>query len=241
MSPLLQCPRCSTLTGVQPPGGYYTDFVAEVDWTVGQIDDALQRNGFADNTLYIVTSDNGAHWLEADIQRHGHRANGPWRGQKADIHEGGHRVPYIARWPGRVPPGATSDQLTDLTDLFATAAAIVAHELEDDQAEDSHNLLPALLGQPLDSPIREAAVHHSLNGTFAIRQGDWKLIPDNLGSGGFTQPARVVPQGDQPGGQLYNLADDPGEQHNVWSDHPDVVKRLTVLLDQYRTSGRSRP
>jgi arylsulfatase A len=240
-TPWLPTERFQGRTGVEPPGGYYTDFVAEVDWTVGQIDDALERTGLTEKTLYIVTSDNGAHWLSADIDRHGHRANGPWRGQKADIHEGGHRVPYIARWPGRVPAGSTSDVLTDLTDLFATAAAIVGHELAEDEAEDSHNLLPALLGQALDAPIREAAVHHSLQGTFAIRQGDWKLIPDNLGSGGFTSPARVDPAGDDPGGQLYNLADDPGEQRNVWNDHPEIVQRLTELLDRYRDTGRSRP
>ncbi len=221
--------------------GYYGDFVAEVDWAVGQILHALDRAGVAENTLFIVTSDNGAHWPPGDIERYGHRANGPWRGQKADIHEGGHRVPFVARWPGHIPAGTVRDDLLCLTDLTATIAAIIDYALPEDAAEDSHNMLPALLGEDLDEPIREAAVHHSLNGTFAIRRGPWKLIPDNLGSGGFTGPADVTPEDGDPGGQLYNLEDDPGEEENRYADRPEIVAELRELLEEYRESGRSRP
>ncbi|MFP4193111.1 MAG: sulfatase family protein [Candidatus Hydrogenedentota bacterium] len=221
--------------------GYYGDFVKEVDWSVGQILHALDRTGVADDTLVIVTSDNGAHWPEADIEEYGHRANGPWRGQKADIHEGGHRVPFIARWPGRIPAGVARGDLFCLTDLMATFAAMLDRDVPEDAAEDSYNQLPVLLDEALDEPVREAVVHHSLNGTFAIRKGPWKLIPDNLGSGGFTSPRQEAPGEGDPGGQLYNLEEDPAEERNVHDDHPEVVEELRALLQQYKDTGRSRP
>ncbi len=221
--------------------GYYGDFVKEVDWSVGQILHALDRAGVADNTIVIVTSDNGAHWLENDIEEYGHRANGPWRGQKADIHEGGHRVPFVVRWPGHIPAGTVRDDLFCLTDLTATFAAMLDYDLPDDAAEDSYNQLPVFLDEALDAPVREAAVHHSANGTFAIRRGPWKLIPDNLGSGGFTSPQQMEPGEGDPGGQLYNLEEDPAEENNVYEDYPEVVEELRALLQQYRDTGRSRP
>lgn len=220
--------------------GPYGDFATQTDWTVGQVLDALERSGLRDNTLVIFTSDNGAHWLETDIARYGHRANGSLRGQKADIHEGGHRVPFLARWPGRVPAGSTSDQTIVLTDLLATVAAIVGAPLPDDAGEDSYDILPALLGRSPAAPIREAAVHHSLHGMFAIRQGPWKLILGQ-GSGGFTAPAQVQPKAGEPEWQLYNLESDPGERVNVFDRHPEVVGRLAALLLKYRSEGRSRP
>lgn len=220
-------------------GGLYGDFVAEVDWTVGQVLAALERTGQLDNTLLIVTSDNGSHWPMADVRRYDHRANGRFRGQKADIHEGGHRVPFIVRWPSVVEAGTVSDQLLCLTDLMATFAAIVGHDLPDSAAEDSFNILPAFEGQAAE-PIRPFAVHHSLRGTLALREGDWKIIAGNLGSGGFTGPAIVEPEDDQPGGQLYHLGDDPAEQTNRWNDEPEVVERLLHRLQEIREKGRSR-
>ncbi|NQT15931.1 MAG: arylsulfatase [Planctomycetes bacterium] len=219
--------------------GHYGDFVVQVDQTVGEVVDTLNRTGLAENSLLIFTSDNGSHWPDADIKRWGHDANGGRRGQKADIWEGGHRVPFLARWPGRISPGTTCNQTLCLTDLLATAAAVVGADLPGTAGEDSYNMLPALLGAAA-KPIREATVHHSLNGTFAIRQGEWKLI-EGLGSGGFTPPQKIEARPAGPAGQLYNLADDPAEKHNRYLDRPEIVRRLQALLDRYRTADRSRP
>ncbi|RUL87566.1 hypothetical protein TsocGM_11835 [Tautonia sociabilis] len=223
--------------------GFYGDFAAMVDATIGRILEALDRSGLADRTLVIVTSDNGAHWPESDISRFGHRANGPWRGQKADIHEGGHRVPFLVRWPGVVSPGSSCEQTVCLTDVMATVAAVVGAELPDDSAEDSFDLAPLLRGESPAVPIRPATVHHAMRGMFAVRVGDWKLI-EGLGSGGFTAPGSIDPTTLGPGapmGQLYNLSEDPDESENLWNDRPDVVSRLGAVLDEIRSSGRSRP
>lgn len=220
--------------------GYYGDFVAQVDGAVGRVLDALDQRGVAENTLVIFTSDNGAHWPEADIDAWGHDANNGWRGQKADIWEGGHRVPFVARWPGHVPPGAVSDETICLTDMMATLAAIVGADLDRDEGEDSYNVLPAMLQQPYDTPIREATVHHALDGMFAIRQGPWKLI-EGRGSGGFTAPQRREVEPDEPAGQLYHLGRDPQETENLYDDHPEIVERLRTLLAAYREQGHSRP
>lgn len=219
--------------------GYYGDFVAMVDATVGRILDALDRAGIADDTLVIVTSDNGSHWPLADIEKYGHRANLCYRGQKADIHEGGHRVPFLARWPGRIEAGSESGELGCLTDLFATFTAIVGARLPHDAGEDSYDLSPVLLGAEHTAPIRPAIVHHSLAGMFAIRAGRWKLV-FGLGSGGFTAPREIQPKAGEPPGQLYDLDDDPGETRNLWAQNPAIVARLTELLAGYRSSGRSR-
>jgi len=239
-TPWLPTEKFQGVTGIDPPGGHYTDFVAEVDWTVGRIMQALEEAGLADNTLLIVTSDNGAHWYPADIERHGHRANGPWRGQKADIHEGGHRVPFIVRWPERVPAGAVSDELLCLTDLFATFAALTDFDLPDEAAEDSFNMLPVWLDEPREGSVRPFAVHHSLDGMFALRDGDWKFI-EHLGSGGFTRPSRIEAAPDQSAGQLYNLRDDPRETTNLYAEQAQQVQRLQTLLDQLRRAGHTRP
>jgi arylsulfatase A len=249
------------------PIGPYGDFVVELDWAVGEVLDALDRFGLTDRTLVVVTSDNGANVYGG---AEGHDPNGPWRGTKGEIYEGAHRVPFIARWPGWIPPDTTSDETICLTDLMATCAAILHFELPHDAGEDSYNILPAMLCEPYDRPIREATVHHSVTGMFAIRQGHWKLI-EGRGGGGLYQPdswaqikapARSKPRRDprtgefepvwydfpspipKPGelpGQLYNLDSDPHESVNVWRGHPDVVKRLQELLDRYRREGRSRP
>ena len=220
--------------------GPYGDFVTQVDAAVGSVLDALSRTSSDDNTLVFVTGDNGAHWLESDIQEHGHRANGNLRGQKADIWEGGHRVPLIARWPGRITPGTSSDETVCLADLLATVADIVGATVPPDAGEDSYSILPVLLGERSESPLREATVHHSLSGMFAIRQGQWKLIL-GLGSGGFSEPRSLEPAPGEPEGQLYNLDDDPGETLNLHLDRPDIVARLQALLSRYQDSGRSAP
>jgi arylsulfatase A len=223
--------------------GPYGDFVVQVDETLGRVMETLDRLKLSERTLLIFTSDNGAHWTREDKAKYGHLANGRVRGQKADIWEGGHRVPFVARWPGRIASGTTCDQLACHTDLLATCASIVGDELPDDAGEDSFDLLPALLGKPetnTGTGIRPAVVHHSGNGMFAIREGDWKLV-EGLGSGGFTAPAAVKPTPGGPTGQLYNLRADPLEQRNLYQQRPEVVNRLTQLLGRYRTEGRSRP
>ncbi|MCP4643160.1 MAG: arylsulfatase [bacterium] len=219
--------------------GDYGDFVAQVDDTVGQVLDALERTGQAENTLIIVTSDNGSHWTPEFIEQWGHRANDGLRGQKADIWDGGHRIPFLARWPKQIEAGRRSDETICLTDLLGTCAALLGVELPEDAGEDSYNILPALLGEPHDTPIREATVHHSFSGMFSIRQGEWKLVL-GLGSGGFSEPRHVDPEPDGPKGQLYNMAGDMAESRNMWDERPEIVERLTALLEKYRREGRSR-
>ena len=220
--------------------GYYGDFVVQTDAAIGRVLDALHERGLAENTLVIVTSDNGAHWLASDIEQFGHRANASWRGQKADFWEGGHRVPFIARWPGKIKPGATSDETICLTDLMRTLGAMLDVSLPHNAAEDSFNILPALLGQDLHRPIRQATVHQSGDGTLAIRQGPWKLC-FALGSHGFSEPRTVQAKPGEPLGQLYNLADDPGEANNLWAAEPKIVAQLADLMDRYKKEGRSAP
>lgn len=218
--------------------GWYGDFVAQVDDTIGRVMQALDEAGLADSTLLIVTSDNGAHWRQQEIAEFNHRANGPFRGQKADIHEGGHRVPLIVRWPGKVKPGARSDALVGLNDLYATIASVVGENSDPNAAEDSVSFREVLNGN--SDNIRETLIDHSINGTFAIRRGPWKLI-DCLGSGGFTKPARIEPGPDDPPGQLYNLDEDPAETRNVYIEHPDIVRELMELLEAERNTPAASP
>jgi arylsulfatase A len=220
----------------------YGDFVMQVDWAVGQILGSLERAGLAGETLIFFASDNGCS-PEAkypELLAKGHDPSAGFRGTKADIFEGGHHIPFIVRWPGKVKPGTTSDQVVCLTDLFSTCAAILGSRLPDAAAEDSVSLLPALLGTAT-TPLREATVHHSINGSFAIRQGHWKLAlcPD---SGGWSQPrpGRDDVQ-ELPEVQLYDLSADRAERHNVEAQHPEIVERLTRLLKKYVTDGRSTP
>ena len=221
-------------SGAGPRG----DMVQVVDWVVGQVLDTLDKLGLADNTLVMVTSDNGAQPCDVDGETWGHRSCGDLRGCKADIHEGGHRIPLVARWPGRVEPGGATGETVCLMDLMATCAAIVGEDLTPNAAEDSCDILPVLLGQPLEGSLREATVHHSVAGMFAIRRGPWKAV-FGLGSGGFTQPRFEYPVPGGPTGQLYNLGTDLQEAANIWLDHPDLVQDMEHLLAQYRETGRS--
>ena len=226
--------------------GAYGDFVCQVDWTVGQILEALDRHGLAENTLVVFTSDNGSPARDGTRMsgpvgsvpaQFGHEPSRPWRGMKADIWEAGHRVPFIARWPGRAKPGTTSDEPIILVDMMRTVAGIVGYELTDDDAPDSCDIRPALSRTPRKNPIRPHLVHHSGNGVFAIRVENWKLILGK-GSGGFT---RFKPAADAPAGQLYDLASDPGEQNNLFEKYPDVVNDLTRELDKIRAADGTVP
>lgn len=223
------------------PAGLYGDFMQEVDDAVGRVLAQIERSGAAANTLVILTSDNGTPWAELDARNaNGHWANAPWRGQKGDAFEGGHRVPFIARWPAHIAPGRVEDETLCLTDIFATMASVFDIPLRPGMGEDSFDMLPALLGRKRSGPLREAMIMHSSRALYSIRHGDWKLI-EGLGSGGFTQPAHVEPESGGPRGQLYNLREDPREQRNLWRERPQDVKRLTELLDRYRQAAGSRP
>jgi arylsulfatase A-like enzyme len=208
------------------------DQVVLADWSLGRIMKTLDDLGVADNTVLIFTSDNGPR-----EGVNGHRSSGDWRGYKQNIWEGGHRMPFIARWPGRIKPGTASGEVLCFTDMMATFAAITGASLPDDAAEDSFNMLPALLDEPRDKPIREAIVHRSGSVILAIRQGPWKLIPARQRSGRRGRDRN--PEG--PPGELYNLKDDPGETTNLWDKHPDIVARLSALLEKYKRDGRTRP
>ena len=216
------------------------DQVVLVDWCVGRIVEALDRLGLSENTLLIVTSDNGPRQ-----GFRGHKSAGDLRGFKSHTWEGGHRVPFIARWPGKTRMGTVSDEPISLADLMATCAAITGQALPREAGPDSYNIAPALLGDETvgvaaGKPIRQAIVSHSAFGVFTIIQGPWKLIPESLDSGGSVTPRGTGPK---PGrrGQLYNLQDDPGEKANLFDQHPEIVHRLTDLLDKYKREGRSAP
>ncbi len=231
------------------PAGPHGDFIHQFDWIVGELMRELEKHGLADNTLVVVSSDNGPEVASVIHMRddHGHDGARPWRGIKRDSWEGGHRVPLIARWPGRVKPGSISDELVCLTDLMATLASITGFELPGDAAEDSFNILPALEGKNT-APIRPYLLTQAFGGakTLSIRKGDWKYL-DHQGSGGNRYDSGglktfALPE-TAPGapGQLYDLANDPGETRNLYSSEPEVVNELRALLEQTRISGRSRP
>ena len=230
--------------------GDYGDFVTQVDWVVGQIDEVLKANGLTDNTLLIYTSDNGSymyrwdedkpdHITEPSVQGFHptkHQANYIWRGTKADIWEAGHHVPYLVRWPGVVRPGTRCDETICLTDLMATLAEITGFQLPSNAGEDSFSLVPLLQGRKPPIP-RTPVVHHSGSGMFSLREGKWKMVFGN-GSGGRQRP-RGKPF-EKPY-FLFDLEQDPSETTNVIEAHPEIARRLTERLETIRNSGRSRP
>ena len=215
--------------------GAYGDFVMETDWALGEVLASLDKAGVAGNTLVFFTSDNGCSKAAGipQLQSQGHYPSELRRGSKADIWDGGHRIPFIARWPDKIKAGTRSDQIICLTDLMATCAEIIGAKLPDNAGEDSVSILPALLGTA-DKPLQEAVVHHSISGGFAIRQGQWKLELCS-GSAGWTKG------GDGEPTQLYDMSKDVGEQTNEYKSHPEIVTRLTKLLEKYIADGRSTP
>ncbi len=218
----------------------YADFVLMTDAVLGKIKEVLKKTGLDNNTIIVFTSDNGASPM-ADfktLESKGHFASGSYRGAKADIYEGGHRIPFIVKWPGKVAPNSVSSQTISLTDFMATAANIVGSQLSDNQAEDSFSILPVLLNKPGDYK-RESIIHHSIDGKFAIRKGDYKLIFAR-GSGGWSAPTEsAAAKLNLPGIQLYNLNTDIKEQQNLASSLPDVVTELSELLKRQIEAGRS--
>ena len=218
--------------------GPYGDFVMQTDATVGAITDALEKNGFADNTLLIFTSDNGCSKAAniPALRKQGHTVSAQYRGSKADLWEGGHRVPFLVRWPSKVESGSTSDQLITLVDVFATVSDITG-EKAPAMAEDSVSFLPALSGQAIQS-TRKGVIHHSISGHFAYRQGKWKLLLAKA-SGGWTSPKENQAGADAPQAQLYDMENDPGEKNNLHLSHPEVAQRLLANLTVDVQNGRS--
>jgi arylsulfatase A-like enzyme len=232
-TPVVPRERFRGLTGA----GDYGAFVAEVDWTVGQVFETLRRTGADQNTLVIMTSDNGPErQMEERKVEFQHYSAYHFRGHKRDIWDGGHRIPFLARWPGKIKAGTKTDEVVCLTDLMSTCAAIVGAKLPYNAGEDSYNILPALLGEKRSKPIREAVVHHSSYGSFGIRQGEWKLLEvRGVGDGPPSTDTSLPP------GQLYNIVEDFAEKNNVYEKHPEIVKRLSALLTHYLEEGRSTP
>ncbi len=234
--------------------GEFGDFVMQTDHVVGSVLDALKRGGVAENTLVILTSDNGPEVTgEVNpgaydrLRKFGHASMGPLRGAKRDAWEGGHRVPFIARWPGKTVAGSTCAETVCHVDLMATLAALLDVNLPADAGVDSVNILPALLGETRKAPLREATVHHSGQGKFAIRRGDWVLIlaptgDDNRKQGEpewFRQERGYTAHSEA--GELFNLANDPTQKHNLYGRETAKVKELVALLERYVTDGRSTP
>jgi arylsulfatase A-like enzyme len=220
----------------------YGDFVMQLDTAIGTVLDALDRLGLGTKTLVVFAADNGCS-PEAkypELMAKGHNPSAHFRGTKADLFEGGHRVPFIARWPGRVKAGGRSEQIIGLNDFFATCADLLGRKVPDHAAEDSISFLPLLEGRTATG-ARDSIVHHSINGSFAIRQGSWKLLLCP-GSGGWSAPrpgsARAM---NLPAVQLYNLARDIGETNNLATQHPEMIERLNALLEQFVADGRSTP
>ncbi|MCA9081165.1 MAG: arylsulfatase [Planctomycetaceae bacterium] len=243
--PSFAAPKFAGASGAGPHG----DFIHELDHLVGELLKTLDQLGVAQNTLIIFSSDNGPETTSVVHMRmdHGHDGARPWRGMKRDDWEGGHRVPLLVRWPGHVPAASTSSQLVSLTDIMATVAAVVGAELPHNAAEDSFNLLPALVDQQTE-PIRQYLLEQAFGGerTLSIRRGPWKYL-DHTGSGGnryegnpnLEQYALPNAAPDAPG-QLYNLDSDPGETRNLYHEQPEIVRELKTLLDESKASGRSR-
>lgn len=219
--------------------GPYGDFVMQTDNVVVEVCEALKKHGLEENTLVIFTSDNGcskAAGIE-ELAAQGHIVSAHLRGSKADIWDGGHRIPFIARWPGKIAPGSTSDQLICLTDLFATVGEITGIELPIGSGEDTVSFLPALAGNPVRS-TRAGVIHHSISGHFAYRSGKWKLALARA-SGGWSSPTEKQAKADAPKAQLYDMDADPGETNNLYSQKPQIVERLLAQLTSDVNRGRS--
>jgi arylsulfatase A len=221
--------------------GMYGDFVMMVDAQIGRVLASLEQAEMTGETLVIFTSDNGPVWNPQDVGKFAHDASGGLRGIKGDAWEGGHRMPFIVRWPGRVKPGSVTDQTICFTDLLATFSDICGQPLANGAGPDSFSILPVLEDrQPKDQPVRGPIVMQAGDfSTMSIRSGDWKLI-QQLGSGGFSKPAKIKPEPGDPKGQLYNLRDDPAETTNLYLIHPDIVTRLATEMKRIQESASSR-
>lgn len=237
-TPIVPDPEFKGRTGINP----YADFVVQIDHEVGELVKAVENTPGFENTIIIFTSDNGpSPWADfKTLNSKGHYPNHIFRGHKADLYEGGHHVPCIMSWPAVIKQAETISQTFSLNDFMATFAAVTGYKLSDNEAVDSYNFLPAIIKPSSTKIIREATVHHSVDGLFAIRRGDWKLL-FSPGSGGWSYPRPGKEEAGFPPVQLYNLTDDPSEKTNLASVNPAIVNELTELLEKYISIGRSTP
>ncbi len=231
--------------------GPHGDFIFEMDWIVGELMKTLNELNIAENTIVMFASDNGPEVPTVIAMRHDHDHDGarPWRGVKRDQWKGGHRTPFIVRWPRKIPAGAVCDQPLSLADVMATCAAIVDEKLPNDAAEDSFDVLPLFLGGQGDAPIRPYLLQQTWTNQMSVRRGNWKYL-DHKGSGGndydrddptgMKQYAIPDAAPNAPG-QLYNLCVDPGETNNLFFEHPQIVSELKSILEESKSSGRSAP
>jgi arylsulfatase A len=224
--------------GRYPQYSWYADFMAETDWVVGEVLEQLKQSGVEDNTMVIFTSDNGfAPYVKIPkMLAAGYKPSGDYRGAKATIFEGGHRVPFIVRWPAKVAAGSSCDTTICSTDFFATFADMLGKKdtIPDEAAEDSFSFAPCLEGK--SEAIRPYTIHHSISGMFAIRKGDWKLILGKSAGGGWSNSKVTAKQI-----QLYNLKDDLAETRNLEDSHPEVIDQLVAELAKALHDGRSTP
>ncbi len=239
-TPILPTEEWQDKSGLNP----YADFMLMIDAYIGQLAQTIKQAGIEDNTIVIFTSDNGCS-PQADFNILGEQGHDPsyvYRGHKADIFEGGHRVPFIVKWPSKINKGMVSNETICTTDFMATCADIVNYKLRSNEGEDSYSLMPLLTQENSTKPLREATVHHSINGSFAIRKDEWKLIMC-AGSGGwsFPKPNNKAVMDTLPKYQLYNMNEDPGETNNLIASNTEKVNELRTLLSKYITQGRSTP
>jgi len=237
-TPILPVKEFQGKSGLNP----YGDFVLMVDAMVGKLITTIDKAGITDNTIVVFTSDNGCSPSAdfGELKAKGHNPSYIYRGHKADLFDGGHRIPCIVRWPAKVKPHQV-DQTICLTDFFASFSDITGYQLKDNEGEDSYNILPLLVNSTPQKVIREATVHHSINGDFTLRKGEWKLL-FSAGSGGWSSPkANEKNYQSLPPLQLYNMKSDPGEMKNLCDEFPEVVKALRNLMIKYINDGRSTP
>lgn len=236
--------------------GPYGDLVYQTDYALGEIRKALIKNGLLENTIIIFTSDNGSPARAGDpfvhgpdfqvpgsvYKKFGHNPNAPLRGMKADIWEGGHRVPFIVSWPGKITGNKVSDELISSIDIMASIASLVDYDLPKNAAEDSFDFSSLFFEKnvntkKMENDSRKDLIHHSIDGSFAIRKGKWKMTPQS-GAGGWGIGLEGKLKVDTPG-QLYDLSIDPKESKNLWNEYPEIVEELNVLLEKYKTEDRS--
>ena len=227
--------------------GYYGDFVVETDDMVGKVLDALEDKGLTENTIVIFTADNGAEILAFDrLEKFKHWSSGKFRGVKRDLFEGGHRVPFIIRWPNKIKAGSHSDEVVNQVDFAATFARIIGYKLKDKEAIDSYNLLPVLQGETFKSPLRVATVQNTNKGEYALRQGDWVLI-DTASGAVRKEPVAYLHHFGLPSytkdnpGLLYNLRNDPRQTKNRYNEEPERVASMRALLRRYIAGERCAP
>ena len=235
-TPIVPVPPFKDASGINP----YADFVMQTDHHMGDLFAALKKAGVDENTLVFFTSDNGCspQGNYEVLAENDHDPSAGYRGHKADIYEGGHRVPFIVRWPAGIEAGQETRQLACLTDFYSTVREITKQESLDKGGEDSFSLLPAFQGETTG---RGTLISHSISGHFSIRQGDWKLCLAS-GSGGWSAPREpeAVKEG-LPPLQLFNLKDDRGEQNNLVAENPEKVQSLLQILDKEVSAGRCTP